>query len=53
MVSISTGRRTQPAHAILVAASVILTQYRTRLRRQMNDRDVVRRVSILIRLSGS
>jgi ABC-type transport system involved in Fe-S cluster assembly fused permease/ATPase subunit len=26
----------------LVAASVILTQWRTRLRRQMNDRDVVR-----------
>ena len=30
-----------------VAASVVLTRYRTKLRRQMNERDVVSRISFL------
>ena len=29
------------AEDVVVAASVILTRYRTKLRRQMNDRDVI------------
>jgi len=31
---------------VLVAASIILTKYRTRVRRQMNERDIVRLVIV-------
>lgn len=42
MVSSVASNHVPSANQAAVAASVILTRYRTRLRRQMNDRDVVR-----------
>ena len=40
---VSTGHTTPHTvtHEALVAASVVLTRWRTKLRRQMNDRDVL------------
>ena len=33
---------TEPDNLVAVSVSVILTKWRTRLRRKMNDRDIVR-----------